>query len=125
MPITVFGDRCDAARLEEKLSGSAWIVDALLGTGARGEPRAPFDAVIAVLNAAAAPKLAVDLPSGLDCDTGQPAAQTVCAAHTCTFAALKPGLLAPGAQRFAGQVHVLDIGTPRKLLEEVAAAEAD
>lgn len=125
VPITVFGDHCDAGRLAEKLSGAAWIVDALLGTGARGEPRPPLDAVIAVLNAARAPKLAVDLPSGLDCDTGQPAAQTICAAHTCTFVALKPGLLVPEAQRFIGQVHVLDIGTPRKLLEEVAAAETD
>ena len=73
VPIEVFGDdaRCDA-HCRSLCDGAAWIVDALLGTGARGEPRPPFDAVIDQLNAAAAPKLAIDLPSGLDCDTGHP-----------------------------------------------------
>jgi len=125
VPISVFGDHCDTGRLEAGLSEAGWIVDALLGTGARGEPRPPFDQVIAALNAAKAPKLAVDLPSGLNCDTGHAATHTVCAMHTCTFAAAKPGLLAPGAERFTGEVHVLDIGTPRKLLEEVTNAAED
>jgi NAD(P)H-hydrate epimerase len=111
----------EAARLAEQLSGAAWIVDALLGTGARGEPRPPLDRVIDQLNAAAAPRLAVDLPSGLDCDTGQPARHTIRAAHTCTFVAPKPGFFVPGADRYTGQIHVVDIGTPRRLIEEVLA----
>jgi NAD(P)H-hydrate epimerase len=119
VPIEVFGDRHDPARLAEQLSGAAWIVDALLGTGARGEPRPPLDAVIDRLNAAAAPKLAVDLPSGLDCDTGEPARHTVRAAVTCTFVAAKRGFLVPGAEQYTGQLHVLDIGAPRKLVEEI------
>ena len=73
LPIEVFGNRHDPRRLAENLAGATWIVDALLGTGARGEPRPPLDAVIDQINAAAAPKLAIDLPSGLDCDTGQAA----------------------------------------------------
>jgi NAD(P)H-hydrate epimerase len=105
--------------LQEELAGAAWIVDALLGTGARGEPRPPLDAVIDQLNAAAAPILAIDLPSGLDCDTGQAARHTIRAAHTCTFVAPKPGFDAPGAAVYTGQVHVLDIGAPRKLIREV------
>jgi NAD(P)H-hydrate epimerase len=109
----------DAAALDRQLAEAAWIVDALLGTGAQGEPRPPLDTLIDRLNAAAAPKLAVDLPSGLDCDTGQPAQHTVRAAHTCTFVAPKPGCLVPGAERYTGQLHVLDIGIPRKLLEEM------
>jgi NAD(P)H-hydrate epimerase len=119
VPIEVFGDRHDPTRLAEQLGGAAWIVDALLGTGARGEPRPPLDAVIDQLNAAAAPKLAVDLPSGLDCDTGQPARHTVRAAVTCTFVAAKRGFLVPGAEQYTGQLHVLDIGAPRKLVEGV------
>jgi NAD(P)H-hydrate epimerase len=119
VPLEIFGDEHDATRLEEQLFGAAWIVDALLGTGARGEPRPPLDAVIEQLNAAAAAKLAVDLPSGLDCDTGVPARHTIRAAATCTFVAAKPGFLAPGAQQYTGQVYVLDIGAPRKLIEEV------
>lgn len=110
----------EAGRVAEYLASAAWIVDALLGTGAQGEPRPPFDAAIDQLNAARAPKLAVDLPSGLDCDTGQAALHTVVAAHTCTFVAPKPGFFAPGARRFTGQLHVLDIGAPRRLIEEVS-----
>ena len=61
--------------------------------------------------------LAVDLPSGLDCDTGQPLGPCVRAAHTATFVAPKRGFDAPGAAAFTGQVHVIDIGVPRCLLE--------
>jgi NAD(P)H-hydrate epimerase len=109
----------EADRVEGHLADAAWIVDALLGTGARGEPRPPFDAAIDRINAARAPKLAIDLPSGLDCDTGQAAQHTVVAAHTCTFVASKPGFFVPGADRYTGQLHVLDIGAPRKLIEEM------
>jgi NAD(P)H-hydrate epimerase len=118
VPIEVFGNRFDAARLATQLEGAAWIVDALLGTGAMGDPKPPLDAVIAALNANSAPKLALDLPSGLDCDTGQPSRSTIVAAHTCTFVALKQGFLAPGADRYTGQIHICDIGVPRKLLAE-------
>jgi NAD(P)H-hydrate epimerase len=119
MPIEIFGNRHDAARLEELLSGAAWIVDGLLGTGARGEPRPPFDAVIDQLNAAAAPKLAIDVPSGLDCDTGLPSRHTICAAETCTFVTAKPGFLIPAALPYVGRLHVLDIGQPRGLVERI------
>lgn len=121
VPIEVFGAAYDAARLDGHLAGAAWIVDALLGTGARGEPRPPLDGVIDRLNAAAAPKLAVDLPSGLDCDTGRPAGHTIRAAATCTFVAAKAGFFAPGADQYTGWLHVLDIGAPRKLLEQLLA----
>jgi NAD(P)H-hydrate epimerase len=123
VPIEIFGSRHDSQRLAEQFQGANWIVDALLGTGARGEPRPPLDAVIAALNAAAAPRLAVDLPSGLDCDTGQAAAHTVRAAHTCSFVGLKPGFLVPGAADYTGTVDVLDIGVPRKLIDEVLGAD--
>jgi NAD(P)H-hydrate epimerase len=121
VPIEVFGDWLDAPRLENMLRGTAWIVDALLGTGAKGEPRPPLDAVIDRLNAAPAPKMAVDLPSGLDCDSGQPASHTVRAAETCTFVAAKPGFFNPGAENYVGRLHVLDIGVPRSLLRRMLA----
>ena len=125
VPIEFFGGPHDSARLSKHLEGAAWIVDSLLGTGARGEPRPPLDAVIDQLNAAAAPKLAVDLPSGLDCDTGRPAMHTIRATETCTFVAAKTGLLAPEAAPYVGRLHVLDIGVPRKLIERIAAETAD
>jgi NAD(P)H-hydrate epimerase len=109
----------ETARLPQELAGAGWIVDALLGTGARGEPRPPFDAAIDAINGSGVPVLAVDLPSGLDADTGQAAMHTIRAAHTCTFVAVKPGFLVPGAAAYTGQVHVLDIGAPRRLVDEI------
>ncbi len=118
LPLAFF-DRADEPEIERQLASVDWIVDALLGTGARGEPRLPLDAVIERLNLHPAPKLAVDLPSGLDCDTGQPAAHTIRAAHTCTFVAAKPGFFSPGAEQYTGRIHVIDIGAPRRLVEEL------
>lgn len=121
VPIEIFGNRHEPQRLTKLLADAAWIVDAFLGTGARGEPRAPLDAVIDQLNAASQPKLAVDLPSGLDCDTGIAARHTIRAAETCTFVTAKPGFFVPGAEQYMGRLHVLDIGAPRQVVERVLA----
>lgn len=106
--------------LDTQLEGADWIVDALLGTGARGNPRGPLDAVIEQLNRHPARKLALDIPSGLDCDTGQSGRPTLRADHTCTFVAAKPGLIVPAARPFVGHLHVVDIGIPHKLLDQFA-----
>jgi NAD(P)H-hydrate epimerase len=107
------------SELDKCAHNATWLVDALLGTGAVGEPRPPFDAAIDWMNAHPAKKLSVDIPSGLDCDTGQPAVHTVCADHTCTFAAMKVGFTQPAAKPFTGTVHVCDIGVPPRLIAEV------
>ena len=119
VPIEVFGGTHDPERLARHLAVAAWVVDGLLGTGARGEPRPPLDAVIDQINGSGVPVLAIDLPSGLDCDTGEAARHTIRARHTCTFLATKPGFLTPGRGQYTGRVHVLDIGAPRRLVEEV------
>jgi NAD(P)H-hydrate epimerase len=108
----------DEAAIQRELKASQWVVDAILGTRASGPPREPFAAAIRAINAAAAKRLAVDLPSGLDCNTGQPADPTVRADDTCTFVAQKIGFSAAGAAPYIGQVHVVDIGVPRRLVEE-------
>ena len=100
------------SQLVQALAAADWIVDALLGTGARGEPRVPLDHVIQLANGQACRKLAVDLPSGLDCDTGLAANHTFRADHTCTFFASKPGLEQALAANYVGELHVLDIGLP-------------
>lgn len=105
--------------LDSHCRDAEWLVDAMLGTGARGEPRPPLDAAIDWMNDQSAKKLAVDVPSGLDCDTGRPARHTVRADHTCTFAAMKIGFSQPGAENYTGHVHVCDIGTPPALLHGV------
>jgi NAD(P)H-hydrate epimerase len=108
-----------ASQLASGLEGCEWIVDALLGTGASGAPRPPLDQVIVALNHHSAKKLAVDMPSGLDCDAGAPALTTFRADHTVTFVAPKPGLLTPEAKPYVGELHVVDIGAPRVLIEEI------
>jgi NAD(P)H-hydrate epimerase len=107
--------------LNHHAAGAAWLVDAMLGTGAVGEPRPPFDAAIDWINQRPAKThvLAVDVPSGLDCETGQPAAHTVRADHTCTFAAMKTGFTQPVAQSYLGTVHVCDVGVPPRLIEGI------
>ena len=75
------------------------------------------------INAAAAKRLAVDLPSGLDCNTGAAARHTIRADETCTFIAMKQGFFATGAEEHTGRVHVLDIGAPRRLVKEIAGSD--
>src|SRR5262245_20259684 len=75
-----------------------WIVDALFGTGLTRALGPPFDEVVAAVNAGGRPVLAVDLPSGLDCDTGKPLGPTIRATHTATFVAHKKGFLVPEAK---------------------------
>jgi hypothetical protein len=64
------------------------------------------------------------IPSGLDCDTGQPLGPTVRADHTATFVAQKIGFANPAAREWLGQVHVLGIGVPRALLETIPVASS-
>ena len=106
----------DVATLRQDLAGAEWVVDALFGTGLRGPVRAPFDQVIGAINDSLARVLAVDIPSGLDCDTGQPLGPTVRARHTATFLGLKKGYVNPAAREWLGQVHVVDIGAPRAVM---------
>ncbi len=118
LPVDVLSDDPQLEQLDKLLDGADWIVDALLGTGARGAPREPFNRVIAKLNQHDCRKLALDLPSGLDCDTGEVSVPTFCADHTCTFVAAKPGLVLASSAPYVGTIHVIDIGVPLKLLRE-------
>jgi NAD(P)H-hydrate epimerase len=119
-PIEVFTAPLDFARFNKKLDGASWLVDALLGTGAIGEPKSPYAEAIDRMNAAGIPILAVDLPSGLDCDTGAASSHTIRATATCTFVAAKPGFAVATAAPYLGQLHIQDIGVPRKLLDQIA-----
>jgi NAD(P)H-hydrate epimerase len=92
------------------------IVDALFGTGLTGPLREPYDRIAAEINKRAATVLAVDIPSGLDCDTGKPLGPTVRADHTVTFVAPKAGFANPEAKEWLGEVHVVGIGAPPALL---------
>jgi NAD(P)H-hydrate epimerase len=86
------------------------IVDALFGTGFRGEPRAEAAATIQRINAATAPVVSVDVPSGVDASTGEIAGEAVRAAVTVTFHGLKVGLAVAPGRFHTGEAVVADIG---------------
>jgi hydroxyethylthiazole kinase-like uncharacterized protein yjeF len=96
----------------QRLESAAVVVDAIFGTGFSGEPREPALGAIQAINAAAAPVVAADVPSGVDASTGEVAGAAVCADATATFAAAKPGLWIEPGKTHAGEVHVIDIGIP-------------
>ncbi|MFN3804159.1 MAG: NAD(P)H-hydrate dehydratase [Pyrobaculum sp.] len=98
--------------LQDWLLWAEVIVDAVLGTGIRGALREPHATAIELMNAAPAPKVAVDIPSGLDPDTGEVRDKAVRAALTVTFHKPKKGLLAPHAARYVGELVVEPIGIP-------------
>ncbi len=113
LPLEVHaGPSPDIDAVKRELTAAEWVVDALFGTGLSGAVRPPFDKVIEAINASSAHVLAVDIPSGLDCDTGRPLGATVRAEHTVTFAAQKVGFARPEAAVWLGQVHLVDIGVP-------------
>jgi hydroxyethylthiazole kinase-like uncharacterized protein yjeF len=85
------------------------IVDALLGTGLRGGVREDLARVIEGINSAGRPVFALDVPSGLDSDTGAPLGQTVRADCTVTFVGLKTGLFIGDGPEFAGTVFFDDL----------------
>lgn len=99
-------------------TSAGWVVDALFGNGLTRALAAPYDWLTTVVNDSGKPVLAVDIPSGLDCDTGEPLGPCVKAAHTATFVAPKRGFLNPASNAWTGEVHVIDIGAPRVLVEE-------
>jgi NAD(P)H-hydrate epimerase len=106
----------DREQVRIDLATADWVVDALFGTGLKGPLRAPFDSLIALVNDSPAKVLAADIPSGLDGDTGRPLGPTIRAHHTATLLAWKIGLTQPEAREWVGQVHLIDIGLPRRFL---------
>jgi hydroxyethylthiazole kinase-like uncharacterized protein yjeF len=104
------------------IQGADLIVDALLGTGLQTKVRPPLPSTIEVVNSVETPVLAVDVPSGLDCDTGEPLGLAVSAKRTVTFVFIKTGFLQPNAAPYTGAVTVVPIGVPRIALEHLVKA---
>lgn len=95
------------------------IIDAIFGTGLTQAPRDPFGRIVEQVAEAKVPVLAIDIPSGLDCDTGRPLGACIRANRTVTFVAEKIGFAQPSAAEFLGTVTVGDIGCPPELVQEV------
>lgn len=98
------------------------IIDALLGFGLKGEVRKPIREIINYINSLKAITIAVDVPSGVNSDSGAVAGSAVKADHTTTFTCSKIGLaLYPGAE-YAGRIHLADIGIAPEIVEQFITA---
>ena len=88
------------------------VVDALFGTGLSRPLERPWLDWVRAINASGRPVISLDIPSGLDADSGEVLGEAVRARHTITFAASKIGFALASGPEHCGQVHVVDIGIP-------------
>jgi NAD(P)H-hydrate epimerase len=123
-PFVELGPGADLAPLREALAAADIAVDALFGTGIDRPITGYLEEVIRVVNESPAHRVALDIPSGLDADSGAPHGACVHAHDTITFGHLKIGLLTPEGARLAGRVHVVDLGVPPVVLSHVGHVAA-
>ncbi len=98
-----------------------WLIDAILGTGATPPLRPPLDEIVRILNEAAARRMAIDIPTGLDCDATHDSVLVTGpvfqAELTVTFVARKPVMQTPAGKNSCGKIRILDIGAPPEVLD--------
>jgi hydroxyethylthiazole kinase-like uncharacterized protein yjeF len=124
VPITAATDDGDGSILRQSLDGAELVVDALLGTGRRRPIEGALATILRSLEtrmeAARPPKvIAVDLPTGVDADSGHADPLAVCADLTVTFGLAKVGLFTLPGSEHAGRVQVIDIGLPKDAVRDV------
>src|SRR5260370_39380486 len=107
--------RFGADGITELFTGADLVIDALIGYSLRGAPAGTLAALIRYANASGRPMLALDLPSGLDGDRGEPSDPTIRATETLTLALPKRGLLAPAARPWVGRLHLADLSEPAEV----------
>jgi ADP-dependent NAD(P)H-hydrate dehydratase / NAD(P)H-hydrate epimerase len=113
------GSNPSLSEMESILVHSHVIIDAIFGTGLRDEIKGPAADAIHAMNASARPVVAVDLPSGLDADTGKVWGVCVKADFTVTFALPKIGLYTYPGAAYAGKIVVVEIGIPHELYSDI------
>ena len=99
-----------ASEVERLSTGAGVIVDSLFGTGLRGQLSDEYIRLIESINACESHVLAVDIPSGLDCDSGEPLGEVIRATWTVTFVAVKKGFVSANAAQYTGEIFVASIG---------------
>ncbi|MGY1720610.1 NAD(P)H-hydrate dehydratase [Blastococcus sp. SYSU DS0552] len=104
------GRTVDAGSADPLLDRADLVLDGIVGLGGTGGLRQPAAALVERAAAGPAHMVAVDLPSGVDADTGAVPGAAFTATHTVTFGAVKPGLVVGAGRGCAGQVHLVDIG---------------
>ena len=107
-------DNKDLAKLEENLSADSIVIDGIFGTGLRKEVRGIFMETINTINASEAFKFSIDIPSGLDADTGDVHGSVINADYVVTL-----GLMKKGLENYEGQIKVESIGIPKIAVEAI------
>ncbi len=108
----------DYVKIKRDLERFDILVDGIFGTGLDAEVRGYYREVIDHLNMLQKPIVAIDIPSGLDADTGKPLGAAIRASLTITFGLPKIGHLIPPGLDYVGELKVIDIGIPKRLVEE-------
>ncbi len=109
----------DYIKVKRDLEKFDILVDGIFGTGLDAEVRGYYREVIDHLNTLQRPIVAIDIPSGLDANTGKPLGTAIRASLTITFGLPKIGhLIPPGLDYVGKKVKVIDIGIPKRLVEE-------
>ena len=116
IPIQAVNDSSD---LPSMLASSAVIVDGLLGTGSKPPLIGIYADLVAAANQHDCTRIALDIPTGMNGNTGEVIKPTFRADHTMTFVASKIGFDQANARDYLGQCHVISIGVPRKLLRSM------
>jgi NAD(P)H-hydrate epimerase len=119
VPVIEIPDETAFAKFKSDMQHFDLWVDAILGTGLTSDVKGYYRDVITFINSLHKPVFAVDIPSGLNSDTGQPCGTCIQAQATATFGFAKTGhILQPGAA-FSGKLEIVDIGIPGQIAEEI------
>ncbi|HHT9146617.1 MAG: NAD(P)H-hydrate epimerase [Candidatus Brocadiaceae bacterium] len=115
IPVKEILDISGVNSILKELNDCNILVDALFGTGLSGNVREPFKTLIHGVNTLNKPMVSVDIPSGLDCNTGKILGAAIQATKTVTFAVAKKGFNLGDGPCYTGNVTVTDISIPREL----------
>ena len=120
LPVSYFNER-DLQALERRLGEADIIVDAMLGTGVKGVLREPFHTVIPLVNKYADKSciISVDIPSGVNSDTGKAEGGAIKAAKTVTFVFPKKGFFLQDGPKYVGEWKAVDISVPSSVAEDL------
>ena len=108
----------------ELLQNATLVIDSIFGTGISNTVRDPAKQIIASLEGCKAKIISIDIPSGLDCDSGEPHGISVKAALTITFVGIKLGFVQKIATQYVGEIVVVDIGCPTALIKKYALSNS-
>jgi hydroxyethylthiazole kinase-like uncharacterized protein yjeF len=119
VPLVEIPDEDSLAHLQSEMTDVDVWIDAILGTGLKSDVRGYFKTVIELINGLNKPVFAVDVPSGLNSDTGQVCGACIRASATATFAFAKTGHFTHPGPQYSGALNIIDIGIPNLIADEI------